>query len=84
MTKGWDDFRGIWLKKEKKMERPTCCDCGKTADQIWPAEVMEDQDPDAYARDDGTYNRVTNHFCCDMCYINRGCPSAPPPGWKAP
>lgn len=64
---------------------PRCCDCGKTAAELWSEEELDGMEPDDYARDDGTYSRATNRFCCDICYTARGCPSAPPPrGWKAP
>lgn len=34
--------------------------------------------------EDGTYNRHTNTFACDPCYLQIGCPTAPGQGWKAP
>lgn len=73
---------------------PRCCDCGRTATEIYgsmdPADLETiDQDtggtPITHAKSDGTYNPKANRFCCDVCYVRRGCPSAPAPrGWKAP
>lgn len=64
---------------------PTCCDCGKTASELFAVAENKDDYNDAvsWAVDDGTYNRVSNRFCCNECYIARGCPSSPK-GWKAP
>lgn len=33
--------------------------------------------------EEGTYNKETNHFLCDMCYIKAGQPSSLE-GWKCP
>lgn len=67
---------------------PRCCDCGRTADEIPGMRALaadENKSPVAIAREDGTYNREMNRFCCDACYIERGCPSSPGRrGWKAP
>jgi hypothetical protein len=42
----------------------------------------EHMSPAAFAREDGTYNRETNHFACMSCYVKMGAPSSPV-GWKA-
>jgi hypothetical protein len=66
---------------------PTCFRCG-----LEPSSIAEYRDtfeeqgydsPDAFARDDGTYNRTSNHFCCTSCYIAIGMPASKE-GWKAP
>lgn len=69
-------------------EEPSCFYCGRTATDLYGAEaseLLEDgyASPADYARDDGTYNSETNHFCCDSCYIRIGMPSGEQ-GWKAP
>jgi hypothetical protein len=36
-------------------------------------------------REEGTYNPITDRFCCIQCYIDLGQPSLPAPNrWKAP
>lgn len=39
--------------------------------------------PEAFAREDGTYNPETGEFACLGCYLDLGMPSAPGGGWKA-
>jgi hypothetical protein len=39
---------------------------------------------DLVRRIEGTYNRATNRFACDECYVEIGMPSAPGRGWIAP
>lgn len=43
---------------------------------------MEEQTPEEFAKDDGTYNPVNGHFACDACYIRLGQPSSRE-GWVA-
>jgi len=65
---------------------PVCFNCHTPADQIpgWEIEAeIEEVSVDEYARQDGTYNPISNMFCCDRCYIVIGMPSAPG-GWRAP
>lgn len=66
---------------------PICFNCHKPADQIpgWDVEAkIEGISIEAFARQDGTYNPVSNQFCCDECYMALGTPSAPGRGWRAP
>lgn len=66
-------------------ENPTDPYCKRAAADI-PSVVTEasyqDESPNDYAMQDGTYNPDTNEFCCDECYIALGAPSSPT-GWKA-
>jgi hypothetical protein len=75
-----------------RSEVPTCCVCCRPADQIpeTVAEAMMDQEEEQegvdvfrHAAGDGTYNQRENRFCCTVCYVHIGCPSAPGRGWKA-
>jgi hypothetical protein len=67
------------------MNEPSCPYCGRKAseipDVVFAAE-QEEINPGAFAREDGTYNRETNHFACNECYVKMGAPSSPS-GWKA-
>lgn len=66
-------------------ETPTDPYCNRKAEDIESvvAEASyQDESPNDYAMQDGTYNPETNEFCCDECYIKLGMPSGPS-GWKA-
>lgn len=69
-----------------RSDMPTCCVCCRIADDI-PGLVDEANAEETpvfdYAMEDGTYNRDTNRFCCTVCYVHIGAPSAPGRGWKA-
>lgn len=82
--RGFTAVRVPWV--EKKLEPISCFRCGRAPSEI-PGIVMgaqaEEQTPDEFARDDGTFNIYTNHFACDECYIAIGQPSSSM-GWKAP
>lgn len=61
--------------------------CGNYASQL-PGVVMYAEDAgmspaDYVRREEGTYNPESNHFLCDMCYIQAGQPTSPA-GWKCP
>jgi len=65
---------------------PTCFLCGRPPGEIpvYAAYAkIEGIPPDEFAKEDGTYNKETNHFACDGCYIAIGLPSSEK-GWKAP
>lgn len=64
---------------------PHCFRCGRTADEAFRIEAeVEEITPELFAvREEGTYNRVTNHFACDGCYIAIGMPASER-GWVAP
>lgn len=63
-----------WVKKLDAVE-PTCVGCGKGAHEfVEQIDLDEYTDATQWARDDGTYNSVTNHFYCDRCYIAAGTP----------
>lgn len=67
-------------------DEPTCCECKLPASQIEEYVMEADAEgitPAQAARDDGTYNPVSNRFACTRCYIAMGMPSGPG-GWKAP
>ena len=71
---------------------PYCFRCGKPASSFISGAMMaEDDEPISPAeyirREEGTYNRDTNRFACDACYIAIGMPVGEPGndyGWKAP
>ncbi len=68
---------------------PTCFRCHRPPAEIpgWMYDAhVEGMDVNAYAKADGTYNPVTNHFACDTCYLAIGQPAYPWPGtpWVAP
>lgn len=55
----------------------SCKQCGKTAEELygdWSVNMLEGYEPDQYAKQDGTYNRETDLFWCDDCYIKIGMP----------
>lgn len=66
---------------------PYCFRCGKPASSFPEYRIWDDltkEDPVAYVlREEGTYNRETNRFACDACYIAIGMPAGPN-GWEAP
>lgn len=64
-----------------------CAGCGLCPDEL-PGYVgaarEEEVSPDEYVwQEEGTLNRVTGKFLCDMCYINAGMPTSPT-GWTVP
>lgn len=67
---------------------PYCFRCGKPASSF--SEYDNYLEPnyigsraEAVRAEEGTYNRDTNRFACDACYIAIGQPSSPS-GWVAP
>lgn len=51
---------------------------------IFEGEPVTPQDRINYVvNEEGTYNPLTDHFLCDQCYIDAGCPASPS-GWKCP
>lgn len=72
---------------------PYCFHCGKPASSFPEYDPFENSErevrgsrADYVRREEGTYNRVTNRFACDECYIAIGMPAAPSgySGWVAP
>jgi len=67
---------------------PYCCRCGRPASSFreYVQGALEEclaSAVDYVRHEEGTYNRATNRFACDGCYIAIGMPTAPN-GWKAP
>jgi len=66
---------------------PTCFVCKKKASELteYTTECIGWKlTPAQYViKEEGTFNRESNHFCCTACYIDIGMPSGPR-GWKAP
>lgn len=69
---------------------PYCFRCGKPAssfseysDEWIDAETSYNSHADYVRHEEGTYNRDTNRFACDECYVAIGTPSEPD-GWEAP
>ena len=66
---------------------PICFVCKKKASELseYTSEcVGGNKTPAEYVRkEEGTFNRESNLFCCTSCYIDIGMPSRPG-GWKAP
>jgi hypothetical protein len=67
-------------------EVPTCAACGKTADELIPADFAEavmgiGHTPTDLAVEDGTYNELSHRFLCDACYVADGMPTGPA-GWR--
>jgi|ERR1051326_1043887 hypothetical protein len=71
---------GIYVGQE-----PTCFRCGKSAEEFDYTGYKDDNqtNSDFVRTEDGTYNKDTNRFACDQCYIEIGMPTHPY-GWKAP
>ncbi len=67
-------------------EEPRCFRCQKPASEFdYTGFKDEDETNEYFVRtQEGTYNRNTNTFACDACYIAIGCPTVPGYGWKAP
>ena len=70
---------------------PYCFRCGRPASSFSEygdftgTEGSIAGDRAAYVREqEGTYNRHTNRFACDSCYIAIGMPSQGGGGWQAP
>jgi hypothetical protein len=69
---------------------PRCHYCDKTASQDAECRASAAAEPDCYpggpadvAREDGTFNPLTNAYACTLCYIAIGTPSSPT-GWRVP
>ena len=72
----------------REVMRAYCPGCQRFASDI-PATVEcaaeEGLSADAFAAEDGTYNKGNGHFLCDACYVDAGCPSRLfPQSWTAP
>lgn len=68
---------------------PTCFVCSRSCEELYEQAEVDSYFGEAghtkaeYARQDGTYNSITGHLMCDLCYVLDGCPTAPG-GFKAP
>lgn len=65
-----------------------CVNCGKTPDELDEYKELAEEEEctpgDFVIRNEGTFNRMLNLFCCTNCYIEIGMPlGVANPEWKA-
>ena len=57
------------------MSEPRCMECGRSASEIDEyVDNPEGMGAAEFARTDGTYNPITDHFWCTECYVRIGMP----------